>query len=121
MSSISCTSSGDECGHSEEEFGCEVVTSIESVGQSYVHGWAVMPRLREELALSNLLSRLETASAKNVPPAVIFVRVCPLTPLTERRPHRRFAEVHFLRAQERRQHLRTGQQHPVCLTRAVCG
>lgn len=60
------TSCGDEFGPSDDECGYVGNSAGVAVNaQTYVHGWAVMPRLREEIALSNLLSRLEVASAKN--------------------------------------------------------
>ncbi len=121
-SSRSLDSSRDELGHSEDEYDRES-NGTTAVGplQRYVHGWAVVPRLREEIALSNLLSRLEAALAKNVPPPVPSpFALLALIPPTEQLSHRRLAEVHSQCHQERKQRLRTRQQRSVRLSRAVC-
>jgi hypothetical protein len=47
---------GDECGDSEATHR-----------ERYVNGWAVAPRLREEMVLSKLKSRLAAAASKHVP------------------------------------------------------
>lgn len=116
------TSCGDEFGPPDDECGYVGNSAGVAVNaQTYVHGWAVMPRLREEIALSNLLSRLEVASAKNVPPSAFSSCHCRLTLPAEQLSHCWPTEVHFLCFQERKQHVRTRQQRPVCLSRAVCG
>ena len=116
------TSCGDEFGPSDDECGYVGNSAGVAVNaQTYVHGWAVIPRLREEIALSNLLSRLEAALAKNVPPPVPSpFALLALIPPTEQLSHRRLAEVHSQCHQERKQRLRTRQQRSLRLSRAVC-
>jgi hypothetical protein len=55
-----CSESG---GH---ESGCPDEPSKWVGEERYERGWSVAPRLREEIALSKLKLRLETAAEKNV-------------------------------------------------------
>ena len=64
MSSSCGDSGGHECGFLEE-----------ACVERYEHGWAVAPRLRQEILLSQLMSRLENAAAKNVLPLSQFIFV----------------------------------------------